>query len=273
MINIIIFSKDRACQLGALLESLNDKMKIDHKVSVIYTFSESNYKNGYDILLQNYPDCNFVKETTFKDDVMALVDSDCEHVMFLVDDIVFIRNVELDSNFEAFNNNKDVLTLSLALSPAVTFEYPRQMHVKMPEIKNNTFEWVNRWKKRKNKKSNEWGAGWDCPMSVGGNIFRTKDFLPYVEKIVFYNPNTMESRMQKRPFKSKPLMMCCDKAKLIAVPINIVVENGYRNRHGETDAFTLNNKWLDGMKIDVSVIYGLEFNAIHNIIDWEFIKR
>jgi len=271
MINTIIFSKDRASQLHALLESFHEKFKMDYKVSIIYKASSSDYEKGYDILKLLWSSCEFIAETDFRQDVINLVSKEYKYVMFLVDDIVFIRNVERDFNFRTFEDKEDVLTLSLFLSPDVTFEYARQKHVKIPIIENNIYNWLIRWGKRRNKKSNEWGAGWDCPMSVGGNIFRTNDFLPYINKVNFQNPNTMESNMQKTPFKSKPLMMCCDKVKLICIPVN-VVQSRFKNRHGKIDSKTLNEKWLNGLKIDVSPIYGIETNAIHTILDLNFVE-
>lgn len=268
MINVIVFSKDRACQLNALLESFKSKFHASNKLSILFAVSESRYLEGYLPLMEMYPEYHFIQQSNFKKDVRNLMSEDFEHTMFLVDDAVFIRDVN-EKLIDEFRANREVLTLSLALSTSVTFEYPRQKSILIPEIKGNIYNWLVRWKKRGDKNSNEWGGGWDCPMSVGGNVFLTRDIYKYIKNVKFHNPNSLECNMQKKPIKNKPTMMCCDNAKLLCIPVN-VVQKKYKNRHGDVSAKDLNDIWLKGLKIDVSKIYGVESNAIHKVMDLSF---
>ena len=72
-VNIIIFSKDRACQLDLLLRSMwshIDSFDLYH-IKVLYTYSNSLFYEGYRELIEReeFPSVFFKHETNFKDDV------------------------------------------------------------------------------------------------------------------------------------------------------------------------------------------------------------
>ncbi|MGI9388094.1 MAG: glycosyltransferase family 92 protein, partial [Methyloligellaceae bacterium] len=91
-IAVVIFSKDRACQLEALLRSMSRFLEHPHETTVLYTASDQSYQTGYDALSGSYPSLNWVRETDFKADLIRLIreagERGARHVMFLVDDIV-----------------------------------------------------------------------------------------------------------------------------------------------------------------------------------------
>jgi hypothetical protein len=79
MLNIIVFSKDRACQLELFLRSMKYYFKefYESKINVLYTYSNDSFKNGYDKLIEIHNDdnINYIKETTnFKNHVLMLLD-------------------------------------------------------------------------------------------------------------------------------------------------------------------------------------------------------
>ena len=49
-LDIIVFSKDRACQLDALLRSMREFFRLPHRIHVIYTTSTGEFELGYDFL-------------------------------------------------------------------------------------------------------------------------------------------------------------------------------------------------------------------------------
>ena len=89
MINTIIFSKNRAMQCHALLESIN-KSNYDRtlfsKFSVIYNYSDASFKEGYEKLIKKFSHINFIEENNFKDDLENLINDFHPYTMFLTDD-------------------------------------------------------------------------------------------------------------------------------------------------------------------------------------------
>ena len=64
MINGIVFSKDRACQLNLLLSSLEKNAKNIFETKVIYTSSNLEFEKGYEKLINQYPEVKRIKETS-----------------------------------------------------------------------------------------------------------------------------------------------------------------------------------------------------------------
>ena len=127
--HIIIFSYNRAMQLDALLTSIAFYWKYpDIKIHVLYNASDDNFNNGYERLKKLYSAVTFTQENTLsystysfaemtnyfnlkllylcphlrgrksdfrKQLIHILKDSDDRLTMFLTDDSIFFRPVEL----------------------------------------------------------------------------------------------------------------------------------------------------------------------------------
>ena len=97
----IIFSKDRAIQLCALLETFFLNKKGDCKVVVIYKASTNKHKFAYDELVNIYGgNVDFISETEhggFKASLKVAIGCiSLGKIFFLVDDIVFTEPVDFD---------------------------------------------------------------------------------------------------------------------------------------------------------------------------------
>jgi hypothetical protein len=130
MLNVIIFSKDRACQLELLLRSM--KLFLKHwnscHISVIYAHSNIEYEQAYSLIKKEYGQFNYLCENNTDNSFHSIV-LDCinlaqPYTMFLVDDIVFRATVDLtNTTFREFTNDPEILCLSLRLSPQITYCY------------------------------------------------------------------------------------------------------------------------------------------------------
>ena len=98
MLNIIVFSKNRACQLELLLRSLKIFLKNwqSYSVYIIYSYSNSEYEQGYEIVKKQFPLFNYLPESKeqlggklFKNIVLECLRNNQPYTMFLVDDLVF----------------------------------------------------------------------------------------------------------------------------------------------------------------------------------------
>lgn len=269
MVNTIIFSKDRACQLELLLRSIKKFFKgwENNLPQVLYTYTDKDLKKGYEKLKQMHPEYKYICEkdtsNTFKQKVIEMINLSNPHTMFLVDDDVFKENFTLKSKeFNIFKNSKDILCLSLRMHPKITFSYTQNVKITPPKLdKNNVWNW------KESRKISNWGY----PMSLDGHIFRTNEILPIIKKIKFNNPNTFESSLSKNPI-NKPKMICYPNSKIVNIPCN-KAQDAYKNRYGDITIKFLNNSFLKNQIISLENIIKLKNNSPHQEVNLELIKN
>ena len=170
MINVIIFSCNRAAQLELLLRSMKFYWKefYEYKINILYTYSDNRFKEGYEKLFKIHTDANinYIKESrNFKDHVLLLLNTDNLYTIFFVDDIVFKNSFTLDcKQFKLFTMNNEILTLSLRLHPYLTYCYPARIKMRPPMFDSNfAFKWYGTQ------------GDYSYPMSLDAHFFRTKD--------------------------------------------------------------------------------------------------
>lgn len=92
--DVLVFSKDRACQLDLLLHTLelhaNDFYRT---ITVLYTGTSRDYHRGYAVCFAEHSEARFELETRFETNVRRWLREAGEHVSFLVDDDVFLRGL------------------------------------------------------------------------------------------------------------------------------------------------------------------------------------
>jgi len=254
-INIIVFSKDRACQLEALLRSLEQYFHYSHITYVLYDASTPEYERGYHCLIPRYKNIVWVRQTDFKSNFLSLinetVNKENPYLMFLVDDIIFVREFSGTTLLERFNADQDILAVSLRMGENITYCYTRNKPTTPP-----SFLPGNRW---------EWKTAssgyWNYPMSQDGHIFRTKEIIESLSPLSFHNPNTLEANSAAHPI-DKPYLMCDRRPYLINLPLN-VVQNVFRNRHGNITEEVLNTYFLEGLVIDIEPMAQKTYSSCH----------
>lgn len=261
-INIIVFSKDRAMQLELFLRSFKNLVKDSDRylVHVLYTFSDNEYKMGYDVLIPLYPNVDFRLEKDFKQDVIDLVNPKNKYTVFFVDDNVFKEHFCFyDRQMDVFNENGSILCRSLRLSRTLSYCYPTRKVMAQPRFDGDgAFSW----------KTAQGDYGY--PMSVDGHIYKTGTILEYIHDD-YGNPNTFEGKMAARG-SNIPKMMCYQKSVIVNNPIN-KVQTVNSNLHGNVGAKQLNDAFLNGFAIQHEPFIGLENMSCHQEIPIQFIKR
>lgn len=257
-INIIVFSKDRAAQLDLFIRSFREFV-VDadrYSISVLYTYSSSRYKDGYNkIISKAYDNISFIEEESFKNDLIRCLDGGNEHTVFFVDDDVFTRRFHFyDKDMLTFRRDRDILCRSLRLHRNLSFCYPARKDMNPPLFfGDGSFHWLG--------KQGDYGY----PMSLDGHIFRTNEILPYIKNLVYTNPNSLEGAMAAAHV-AIPKMICGDKAYIINNPVNKVQTNN-PNFHGDVSADYLNDSYLDGKVISLSNFIDIDSPSCHKEIE------
>lgn len=266
MLNIIIFSKNRSCQLELFLRSMKLYFKEfhEHKINILYTYSNDKFKEGYDkiISIHNDKNINYIKENQpFKNHILLLLNPDNPYSVFFVDDIVFKNEFTLDSKeFKLFTLNDDILTLSLRLHPNLTFCYAERKSISPPKFDSNlTFKWLGQQ------------GDYGYPMSLDGHFFRTNEILALTKAFPFNNPNSYESFLARYPL-NRLKMICFEDSIIVNNPIN-KVQNYNNNFHGNITADYLNEQFLNNYIIDLEDFKGINNNACHQEIEIKLMKK
>ncbi len=255
-LDVVIFSKDRAMQLDALLRSIRAFMPLPHRMHVVYNASNDHYEEGYNLLRRWHPRINWVcDKDLFQSCVHVLLhqirQGPGKYLMFLVDDMLFTRPFTAAALMTNLESDEDILAVSLRMSEDIRYCYTRNIDTTPPDFSNG-YRWT--WK----------GASpgyWNYPMSLDGNIYRTRDIVRLIRELQFQSPNTLEAAMAGRALK-RPDMLCEQRASVINVADNRVQEQ-FKNRSGDGDPAALNAALLAGQAIDVEHFAKRSFNSCH----------
>jgi hypothetical protein len=269
MINIIIFSKDRAMQLHLLLESILLNFDVeDYKLNILYKASNDEFNRGYNIIRDLFPQFNYKKEESFKSDLLSLL-HDSEYTVFFTDDDIIYKPLKITKN--EINNiftfsNANCFSLRLGLN--TTNCYTMQRLNKLNKYDTHSFyhdisliEPIISWK------VSDGTNDYAYPMSVDGHIFKTP-FIKYLcETLEYTNPNLFEAFLSNF---SRPEMIISSykHSKLVNTPINRVQET-FQNISGikfNYSAEDLNEMYLDGVIIDINKMNFSEILAPHQEI-------
>lgn len=254
---IIIFSKDRACQLESLLRSVRDHFRSAYlSITVLYKATSPAFNNGYELAKKTCV-CDKVAwrpEQSFQNDVAAICGALAPEslVMFLVDDDVVFRPCMLEGVLDAFTD--EYLFVSLRASRAYSSDMPPEFITSEPYL-----EWKWNYSKRR------W-VTWNYPFSIDGNIFHAAHISKIVRKISFEAPNSFEGRMHtcrhhwwvKRIKKGLALL----DAVVFNNPLNRVQAES-ETWHNNVSTESLNEAFLSGMRINNAVLYSARPDATH----------
>ncbi|MBR8838294.1 MAG: glycosyltransferase family 4 protein [Stigonema ocellatum SAG 48.90 = DSM 106950] len=268
-INVVIFSKDRACQLELLLRSFKKYFtEWEHaEKTVVYKTDNHTLAQGYQLCQKLHPEFHYVSEsaTPFKQGTLNAINEDNALTMFLVDDIVFKEKFSLlEPEFQQFSNDLEILCLSLRLHSGVNYCYATNHHVSVPQFREDgAWQWIGA------------EGDWGYPMSLDGNIFSTPIIKFITENIQFYNPNTFEAlmAMNSKFLDNTPFMLCYkENSKLLNIPAN-KVQDMFPARFGNlVTPEELNQRFLNGERILIEPFLGQKYNAVHVELPYAFEK-
>src|SRR4030043_153875 len=146
MVNIVVFSKDRGCQLDLFLNSFK-KFFVGvniNDVHVLYTFSNEPFGAGYVKTISYHPDAHYVFENKgkFKEDLLKNIYLKNDFTMFFVDDIIFKDEFNLMcTEVCEFIKNPSIMCLSLRLHPGISYCYTMNIPMVAPEFLNGELLW------------------------------------------------------------------------------------------------------------------------------------
>ena len=273
-ISVLIFSKDRSMQLHALLQSIECYSTIYDDITILYTCSDSDFEKGYNLLQSRFKRYNFIKETTFENDVRNYINLvTTKFISFLVDDILFFNHVHKEK-IVTFLNKPKTITFILGVGTNIKFSNTAAIEFDLPEFtidENGVYTW--NWKMIKNN------SEFACPLMVMGNVFNSTQFMKWLNKIKikFINPNYFEEMLQyilQNQYKKILPDLCGSfKTSCVVHSSNNRVQNTHLNLYGQVFNYLpedLNKMYLDGYIIDINNYQFDKICGLHHELDLKF---
>ena len=267
----IIFSKDRAMQLYGLLDSYFRYVSNPLPLTIIYNYKDKKQKDAYLNVIGHFkkhkPKINFISETqSFKEVLLqALLKVSKDKILFLVDDIIFINQVDFDI-FKKVDARTHVL--SLRHSPFLRKSFTTNTCHSPPSFKKFRFSdellefnWF------------ESGGEWSDPWSLDGQLLNTSEVILISKCSNFKAPNSYEISLKAfNDIVMSRKGLCFNESKAFNLPINRV-QNEVNNISGNISVDFLLDKWNQGYCIDTSVFRGHIPLSTHEDHPVNFIKR
>jgi glycosyltransferase involved in cell wall biosynthesis len=268
----LIFSKDRALQVQAAIESFflycQDRGRI--RLRVLYKASNQLHRGQYERLKEKFRDVSFVEEEDFKKQVLAVV-AGCEYVLFLVDDNLFVGDFSIIDAVLSLQNNADAIGFSLRLGRNTTYCYAHNAEQRVPAFQGAEggilkYDWTL--------------AEYDFvyPLEISSSIYRTADILRLLRQVEFSNPNTLEEAMAANSHLYRQVrnsLLCFEQSVAFCAPVNMV-QTAWNNRVGRNDNYSveqLAQVFEQGGRIDVERYSGFVPKSCHQEVELYFGSR
>ena len=269
---IIIFSKDRACQLDLLLRSIQKNWDFENiDISILYTSSNDKYNISYNTLFDKYNDIDFIKEDNFYNQLCNMVKySQSEVIGIFTDDCIMFRKPEISciQLQNIFTNN--ILFFSLRLGQnTIVQDYVKQT-LQTP-LHYNGFDQINEnvicWNRNLHTKY----SNYNYMFSLDGTFYHKNWLIDAFVGKTFEIPRALEYQMvidKELERKSSNKVMSLNKSCVIVNSINAVQSHGipcgFKYSYSPEE---LNTKFLEGFQISLDTFQDIEVNSTHGEIE------
>jgi hypothetical protein len=262
---ILIFSKDRPLQLDLLLRTLDQNVKGKLNIQVLFNASTDNYAKAYMQVFEENNSLNLLafQETGFRSDMIKILKkSNCKSVMFLVDDIAFIRPIDVDLLVSLSGKGYVVSTrLGKNITHAQTQNNALITQPHFGFMKYNGEDFLS-WYWYKYKSSH-----WSLPTALDGNVFQLSSLIPIVESGKFNAPNSLEKALGEYRFVFKfSKALCYEQPRIVNFPLNSVKTEDFDFPHMGLDTDEMLLIYENGGRLDVTSFPHNEHNSPH--MEW-----
>jgi hypothetical protein len=255
---VVVFSKDRALQLDGTLRSFDRYARNTRgwERLVLYADSTPRHAGQYLRLARELPAWRFVRERSFQEEVLRVVDGK-DLVLWVVDDTLFVRTFDLAALSAHLLAQPTVAGVSLRLGSNTTHSHgAKALLPPMERLDEDArkYEW----------RSAE--GEFAYPFEVSSSIYRTADLLPALSSGQYGNPSMLEGVLAQLA-ASTPCqdLICLEQSAAFSAPLNRV-QTTYANEHGKTHPYPawMLAAWFDeGFRIEVARLDGFVPHACH----------
>jgi hypothetical protein len=263
----IVFSRDRPIQLHALLDSYRRRVSNPARLDILYRADDARMRRAYDEVIVDLADLSlfsFHQERDFPTDLRRLLgELDARRVFFLVDDIIFVRDVDM-VEVAAVDPTREILSLRLGAN--ISWSGATRSALDRPTSFAREGDWC-RWR---------WSDGtvdWACAHSIDGNVFDAAEVEAITAAVDFRAPNTYELALGRFADIFAERGGCSfATSRLVNIPANRVQEE-VDNDHLGIDPGELLRRWESGECIDVDAYRDDDIRSVHQELPLRFRRR
>ena len=266
MIDVIIYSKNRACQLDACLESLIKHFPFGD-ITISYKWTSDQFFAGYMLVSSKYDKhpIHWMIQDNIKSNTLTMLRSGTKNVLVLCDDFIFTHPVDT-ACIERTMASPLVNNFNPAMGMNITHCYAhnkpqRASHYK---IQDDVLLW--RWRKNT--------LDWGYPNHITAAVYKRRWMRLAVSIVKIPSMGYLEGRLScatRVKMITPPYNASFVTTKAVGLQVNQVQTDFPGNRHGKLPGQTLealNDRYLHGERINVSEFYGKEYDQV--IIEPEF---
>ena len=301
MISGLIFSKDRAMQLDGMLRSFfRWSAETDlASLTVLYAASEGRFRGQYQELEREYAGrVRLVEQSDFRKQVLHLLDAretakrmrfpgswisrrvrasegkDATqstaptHILFVVDDTLFVGPFSLLLSAEALDTNHDALGFSFRLGTNTVNSYVFRRSQSLPSFQQlphgvRKYRWPRA------------DGDFAYPLELSSSFYRAETIVPLVIGLEFSDPNTLESQLSVNAARLRrrfPALLCWENSVAFSAPVNRV-QQVFENRSGsaaELSVGSLAGLFDAGKRLDLGALDGFVPSACHQEVSLSF---
>ncbi len=280
-INLFCPSRDRACQLQCMLSSLNKNAPNLFIPHVMYTYSNDNFKAGYEKLKNSIDKMTvvFQEEYNAYDQFTGFLKNYKNHpvVCLITDDSIFYRpTVFTEEKIHEFLSQDDVWAIHGRLGVNITItDYVTNKKLIQPQYQISESAKFIKWDYRYGP--DKFDSYFAFPSPFDGSIYRANDLLNLLgdssfAKIILYEHEICNNGNQQK----------IEKYNIIAPYLSEVVSMQYNSAHSygfrsngnmNVSLDELNKRYLMGEIIDFDNMCFDNVNCAHGEIKFSFIKK
>jgi hypothetical protein len=185
----LFFSKNRALQLEAAIRTFTGACLDLHgvEIRVVYKATTERHLLQYAALAESWPGIYFHPETSFREDLAYAVRG-ASHLLFLVDDNLFVKPFSLDKILKVFDNHPEALGFSFRLGKNIVYHYPTRTIQQQP-VFHDVYDGIclSNWTISKDY--------FAYPLEISSSLYRNRDIAPLLASGRYSNPNTLEAML------------------------------------------------------------------------------
>lgn len=263
----IVFSRDRAMQLHALLSGWTENVDGEARFRILWTASTPEHEASYRELEALWGSkAAFVRESDFRDDLRREAGSaPSSHLFFLTDDAMVLRPFRLADCLRPRPSRE---IFSLTHGEGLEWCFVARRSQRIPPLERST-EGTIGWAWADGEDATDWAY----PLSVDGKFFSAREMATLLRHLPFRNPNTLEAALQVfQPLFRGRRGAAFSRPALVNVPCN-TVQSEFRNHDtGLHTASALLSRWNRGERIRHEEFLGLS-PAQAEIRTFTFVSR
>lgn len=267
MITLVVWSKDRACQLDCLLQSIERFAPNTFSVCVVAKSSNDIFREAYDQVFAEHKVLAIGHETNgdFHYLTNQFINLAGEQIAFSTDDTILYREPETPILEAA--KCASIFSLRYGLNTIVQdYHTGRKQPILRNPARHPSMPDVIAWAWRHYHPLNNYGY----PFGLDLHIYNTKMLKDILRGAHYDTSNQLETLLFEKRDLAPPFISSYDTSVAVNVPVNNM--SGI-TRGGEDYGYTieeLNNRYLAGMRIDLDDLCSHEIVGSHQELPLHF---